>query len=221
MKNKPKESQVSIAKFEQSALLLQTNSTQIAIDFGSLTPKLPSITGPVDATVISHVHADHFSIDHIRSLRAPVWAAAEVLQSLREINFPATLLEPGITVCIGDFKLTPFVVDHGTISAPIVNLGFIIQTNGATLFFAGDMAVPLAFPVAEVDVLIVPVGGGKVFNAKEAANYVFANKHHGRVVPVHFHGQASPASALEFQELVGDTASVVMLEVGERMEVAL
>jgi L-ascorbate metabolism protein UlaG (beta-lactamase superfamily) len=210
---------IAITKFEQSALVLRTENTQLAIDFGGLTPKLPTITGRVDGAIVSHVHGDHFNVDHLRSLGAPVWAATEVVQRLGEANILATLLDPGKTVYIGDFKLTPVVVDHGSISAPIANFGLIIQSNGATIFFTGDMAVPLTFPVAAVDVLIVPVGGGKVFSAEEAANYVAANKHHGRVVPVHYHGQADPASALKFQELVGAGASVAVLEVGESLEV--
>jgi L-ascorbate metabolism protein UlaG (beta-lactamase superfamily) len=208
-----------ITKFEQSALLLRTKTTQLAIDFGGLTPKLPTITGRVDGAFVSHVHGDHFNVDHLRSLRAPVWATTEVVQRLGDTGITATLLDPGKTVYIGGLKLTPVVVDHGNISAPISNLGFIIQSNATTVFFAGDMAVPLAFPVADVDVLIVPVGGGKVFSAEEAANYVVANNHHGRVIPVHFHGQADPASALKFQELVGTKMKVDVLEVGESLEV--
>lgn len=209
-----------ISKFEQSALLIKTINTQVAIDFGGLTPKLPIIAGPVDGAFVSHVHGDHFNIDHLRALGAPIWAAKEAAQRLEEAGISAELLTPEKTVCIGDLKITPVEVDHGSISVPISNLGFIIQSKFTAIFFAGDMAIPLAFPLAKVDVLIIPVGGGKVFNVEEAANYIAANNYHGRIVPVHFHGQADPSSALRLKELIGSKTQVVVLEVGEGLEVS-
>lgn len=207
-----------ITKYEQSALVITTATTTIAIDFGTLTPRVPALH-PLDGTLVSHVHGDHFHPAHLTALGVPIWAAAEVVERLADTGQHTTLLSGGTNVVIGDFDIEAVEVNHGSISAPISNLGFLLRAAGHTIFFAGDMAVSSPLPATAIDVLFVPVGGGKVFNAEEAAAYVRSQNHHGIVVPLHYHGNADPRSAEEFRTRLGNDARVHVLEVGATLEV--
>ena len=60
---------MTITKFEQSGFVLETESGyKLAIDIGCYTPvdKLDDISP--DAMLVSHIHADHFSIEQIKKL---------------------------------------------------------------------------------------------------------------------------------------------------------
>ena len=209
---------LTITKHEQSALVITTTTTTIAIDFGTLTPKVPSLH-PLDGVLVSHVHPDHFSPTHLAALGAPIWAATEVVERLANTGQHATLLTAKTRVVIGDVEIDAVEVDHGSISVPISNLGFLIRAAGRTIFFAGDMAVPSPVPLSTINVLLVPVGGGKVFGAEEAAAYVRSQKHRGACIPIHYHGNADPQSGEEFRTRLGNDARVHVLEVGATLEV--
>ncbi len=207
-----------ITKYEQSALVISTATTRLAIDFGTLTPETPALP-LLDGALVSHVHADHFHPGHLTTFGAPIWAAAEVVERLAVLGQPATRLAAGELVTIGDIEIEPVDVNHGAISAPISNLGFILKAAGRTVFFAGDMAVASAPRLTFMDVLLLPVGGGKVFGPADAVAYICHLQHRGLVVPLHYHGSADPASAERFRELVDGFASVRVLGVGESLEV--
>lgn len=208
---------LNIAKHEQSALVLTTATTCIAIDFGALTPQVPRLHR-LDGTLVSHVHPDHFHPTHLIALGAPVWAAKEVVERLASTGQQAMVLSAGMNVAIGEVEIEPVEVNHGSISARISNLGFLLRAAGRTIFFAGDMAVSAPLPATTVDVLLVPVGGGKVFSAEQAAAYVRSQNHRGVVIPLHYHGNADPRSAEEFRTRLGNDARVHVLEVGETLE---
>ncbi|MCB1088040.1 MAG: MBL fold metallo-hydrolase [Verrucomicrobiae bacterium] len=210
---------LEITKYEQSALIVATDSVRIAIDFGSLTPKLPNIAG-VDAVLISHEHADHYHPDHVRELAAPVWAAREVVEDMAGRGLPAELLSEAWPVSIGDITVTATEVDHGPISKPISNLGLVIDGPDFRVFVAGDMKVPSPLP-ENVDVLCLPVGDGKVFGPREAANYVIDGGFRSHVIPLHYHGKADPESVRRFTELAGEYCAVLALGVGESFALQL
>ena len=91
--------------------------------------------------------------------------------------------------------------------------------GGAKIFFACDMAVPATPLISPVDLLMIPVGGGKVFDALQAARYVREINHQGLVIPVHYHGKADPASPQHFKTLMNGFAEIHILNVGESVEV--
>ena len=86
--------------------------------------------------LITHDHADHIkcvgSISH--DLLLPVYATEQVHQGI-DRNYCVTrkvsaadrrLVEPGITMTLGDFTVTPFSVPHDSSD----NVGFMVQAEG-------------------------------------------------------------------------------------------
>lgn len=187
-----------ITKVNNSGVVVSTTNTSIAIDIGKDVPTIDVEALSVDAVFVSHVHADHFDRTNLQILARPVHGPREVVQALTGSAFPVHEVKPGDRVRIGDLDVTARVVDHGPISAPIANFGFEISSSEHRVWFAGDIArdtEPL--PDEPVDMILVPVGGGKVFEPAAAVDYVCRFRN-ATVVPIHF--DYSMAALLEFCE---------------------
>lgn len=183
---------MNITQFEQSGFIITSNSgATLAIDIGALTPieKLADTT--VDALLISHIHADHCSTAHATAL-APntIYTGAECAAVLAETHLPVQEITAGAVVSIGDFSVTPFAVDHGPHApqVPAQNFGFLIEVDGQTIYFAGDMFTSSGITVndLEVDIALLPVGGHFTFDAKSAFAFAQTFKSIGTIYPVHF-----------------------------------
>lgn len=207
-----------ITKLDNAGIVVSTTSTAIAIDIGKDVPRVDVDALSVDAVVVSHIHPDHFDRTNLEILARPVHGPREVVQALTGSTLSVKEIEPGGRVRIGDIDVVARVVDHGPISAPIVNLGFEISTAEHRIWFAGDIArdtEPL--PDQPVDMILVPVGGGKVFEPAAAAAY--AQRFEGAtIVPIHY--DYSMAALLEFCELAR-SAGLQVVPVGIREQVAV
>jgi L-ascorbate metabolism protein UlaG (beta-lactamase superfamily) len=201
---------MKLTKFEQSGFILETdNGFRLAFDIGNKTPleKLNGVT--VDGMLISHIHADHFSIEHIEKI-APkqLLLNAECLGAMinngKVLNFPAYgQIEAGDVITVGDeIKVTYFSVDHGpNTSGPVENLGFLIEVNNKTIYFAGDMFYPSGIDVTnlEVDTLLIPVGTFYTFGPEEAIAFAKSFKKVGKIIPMHY--EKEPQTRKQFIEL--------------------
>ena len=208
-------------RMEQSTLMIEAMGRALIIDIGTLTPaenldRLPKL----DAALVSHQHGDHFALDHLRAIGAPVYGPADVVMQLYE-GMAATVLRPGETVDVAGFAVTPVLADHGPkLSAPIDNLGFVIRWPGHVLYFAGDIARSGTPPAGPFDTVVVPVGGaGFVFSAAEALEYLDQIGHRGRVIPVHDTGPSDPDAVARFMDLAPGHLEVTSLDIGDSVEV--
>ncbi|QXF84279.1 MBL fold metallo-hydrolase (plasmid) [Rhodococcus pyridinivorans] len=207
-----------ITKLNNAGLVVSTAGTSIAVDIGKDVPAVDVAALAVDAVFISHIHADHFDLINLETLARPVHGPREVVQALAGSTVPVQKIEPGDHVRIGEIDVIARTVDHGPISAPIVNLGFEISTSDHRVWFAGDIArdtEPL--PDEPVDMILIPVGGGKVFDPAAAVTY--ARRFKGAtVVPIHF--DYSMAALLEFCERA-QLAGLDIVPAGIREQVAV
>ncbi len=185
---------MKITKFEQSGFVIEAdNGYRLAVDIGLYTPleKLNDLA--IDAMLVSHIHGDHFSLEHIKKI-AP--KKLYVNQECIEIVGEEKLLSEIIKTTIGDLKniegirVEFFDVDHGPNAKvrPQENFGFLIEVDQKKIYFAGDMFYPSGIDVVnlEVDVACIPVGTFYTFGPQEAFDFIKQFKKIGRVIPMHY-----------------------------------
>lgn len=129
---------------------LVTSSTKILLDAG-LPLSLGSASIAIssfkpDAVVISHPHQDHYGLIDTIDQNTPVYIgnlAKSLLDATRLfLNDPTKPLytnnfqfyDKWQSFSIGDFKLTPYLVDHSSVDA----YGFLIEAEGKRIFYSGD-----------------------------------------------------------------------------------
>jgi L-ascorbate metabolism protein UlaG (beta-lactamase superfamily) len=188
---------MKITQFEQSGILIETNSGfKLAIDIGRFTPleKIENLNP--DAVLVSHIHEDHFSIEHIVKLASKkIYLNTECINALgeREISSDIVKVSVGDTCEIGDLKVYFFDVDHGpnVTVRPKENFGFLIEVDNQKVYFAGDMFYPSGIDVTnlEVDIALIPVGTYYTFGPKEAVDFVKQFKKIGEIIPMHYFKQ--------------------------------
>jgi L-ascorbate metabolism protein UlaG (beta-lactamase superfamily) len=227
---------MKITKLEQSGFIVESEDSsavpglppfRLMFDIGRMTP-IEKIKDekPADAFLISHIHGDHFSPEHILAMSPKnLYLNSECKKNADDtgvhFTFPVELIKAGDIKQIGPFNVTFFAVDHGpNISAPVENLGFLIEENirgadGAAprvekTYFSGDMFyAPGAsadeqnnvFSVGEleVDTALIPVGTFYTFGPQEALEFANSFKKIGKIIPMHYEKQ--PQTNGEFRKL--------------------
>ncbi len=213
---------MKIKKYEQSGFIIESEASaelsgmppfKLAFDVGRMTPveKLAD-EAPVDAFVVSHIHGDHFSPEHIKAMRPKtLYLNSECKNSADSTseNFSGISIEHIMAADIkqiGPFTVTFFAVDHGpNISAPVENLGFLIEENMSIdgkphvqkTYFAGDMFYApgassdeqnniFLVDEIEVDTALIPVGTFYTFGPAEALEFAKMFKRIGKIIPMHY-----------------------------------
>lgn len=129
---------------------LATSCTKILLDAGlPLSPdstKIDISSIKPDAVVISHPHQDHYGLIDTIDPTTPIYIgdlAKNLLDATRLfLNDPIKPLyannfqfyDKWQSFSIGDFKLTPYLVDHSSVDA----YGFLIEADGKRIFYSGD-----------------------------------------------------------------------------------
>ena len=189
---------MQLTKYPVSSFKLKApDGTGVVVDVGRDVPDYVVDSCEVDALVCSHVHPDHCHVGHGVQLGVPVYAAAEAAEAYRAAGLAVESLQPGSRFHISGMDFTAVPVDHGDISAPIVNLGLRIVRDGYSLWYTGDIAVDSCpKPEGPFDAVLLPIGGFKVFDARSAISYLLDLDHRGMVIPLHF--DFAPAQLSEF-----------------------
>ena len=185
---------MKITQFEQSGFILEADSGyKLAVDIGNYTP-LESLDGVFpDAMFVSHIHGDHFSIDHIKHLSPKkIYLNQECIEATTEENLTSEIVsvKVGDSIDVDGIKVNFFDVDHGPNIklVPKENFGFLIEVDGKKVYFAGDMFRPSGVDVSdlEVDVAFIPVGGFYTFDPQEALAFAKQFKKIGKIIPMHY-----------------------------------
>lgn len=130
-----------------TCIQLSTSKTTILLDLGlplsAKSKNLDVASFKPDAVLISHAHQDHFGLVEKLPTETPVYLGKltkELLDATR-IFLDMLLLtnnfhyfEKWQPFTIGDFRLTPYLVDHSATDA----YGFLIEADGKRLFYSGD-----------------------------------------------------------------------------------
>jgi len=97
----------------------------------------------IDGILISHSHLDHYGFLQYVNSEIPIYLSrgAELLIEVSNIFVPTKVGKLNTKVIsnkkqlnIGDFNVTPFLVDHSAFDA----LAFLIEIEGKRLFYSGD-----------------------------------------------------------------------------------
>lgn len=188
---------MKLEKFAQSGFIIETDAgARVAFDIGSYEP-LENLAKehPVNSFLVSHIHPDHFSLERINALLPEkLFVGSQCRQSISEadLNCDITKIEVGQALEVADDVYVEFFnVDHGpNISAPLCeNFGFVITSDGKTIYFAGDMFYPSGIDVAsrDFDYTLMPVGTYYTFGPQEAFKFIKTFKNPGTIVPMHYH----------------------------------
>lgn len=199
---------MKITKFEQSGFIIESSDGyRLALDIGAFTPieKLDGIS--VDVMIVSHLHGDHFSLEHIKKL-APkkLYLSQECVNMLDEETSPSEIIKiaSGEMIDISVIKVSIFDVDHGpnTKVRPKENFGFLFEVDGEKIYFAGDMFYPSGIDVSslEVDQALIPIGGFYTFGPQEAVDFIKKFKKVGKIVPMHY--EKTPETLEEFKKII-------------------
>lgn len=148
---------MELTKHEHAALSITHQGERLVIDPGKFTEPF-DVTGTV-AVVITHLHDDHWTPEHLDRVRAanpavrllgPAGVAAAAS------GYPIEVVAPGDTITVGGFTLKFFGGQHAVIheSIPVIdNVGVLVNE---TLYYPGDS---YALPDAPgVPVLAAPAG---------------------------------------------------------------
>lgn len=120
--------------------------------------------------IITHDHADHIkcvgSLSH--DMHLPVWATEEVHKGI-DRNYCVSrkveminrhVMQPGVTVSLGEFTVTPFSVPHDSSD----NVGYNIEVNGNTFCIitdAGKVTDEMAEYISRANYLVIEANHDK------------------------------------------------------------
>ena len=170
---------------------------------------------PADIILITHSHYDHFSQPDINKIITPktrIYAPKDVALDNKFV------VEPGFFFRIND-HLKVEVLPAYNLSKPFHPkdkkwVSYKMTFNGSvTIFHTGDSdVIPEFSNLRNIDVLLIPVSGTYVMDAKEAAQLCEKIKpkfaipmHYGEIV-------GSKSDAEQFKELCKDFCEVVILD---------
>ena len=135
------------AEIGGSCVEIQSKKTRIIIDAGhplsGAKGSLPPDIASIDAVLISHPHQDHYGLIEELPPKIPVYIgelSQELIQTSRLFTKKQLLsnsfnnFKPWKSFTIGDFKITPYLVDHSATDA----YGFLIEGEDKRIFYSGD-----------------------------------------------------------------------------------
>ncbi|MFP4333702.1 MAG: MBL fold metallo-hydrolase, partial [Campylobacterales bacterium] len=129
-----------------SCIELSTANTTILLDYGTpLSDESEKITleSKVDAILISHPHQDHFgeivNIDsdtpiYCGALSLELMNATKIFTGKEKLSNNFHHFEAWKSFSIGDFTITPYLVDHSATDA----YAFLVEANSQKLLYSGD-----------------------------------------------------------------------------------
>lgn len=146
-----------ITKFGHACVRVEHAGHVLVLDPGAFTT--PDAVDGATAVLITHEHADHYSLDHLRRSHAAVFTIEAVAEQIRAadpaIGERTTVVRPGETFDAG-LEVRALGEQHAIIHPELptfANSGFLV-TGDQTLFHPGDA---FTVPDQPVDVLCVPV----------------------------------------------------------------
>jgi L-ascorbate metabolism protein UlaG (beta-lactamase superfamily) len=148
-----------ITKFGHACVRIEHEGAVIVIDPGAFTG--PEAVEGATAVLVTHEHADHLSLDHLRATDAPVFTIDAVARQIADdpaVHERVTVVRPGDRL---DAGLPVRVVgEHHAVIHPdlpqFLNSGYVVTAGDLSVYHPGDSFTGLAEPV---DVLLLPISG--------------------------------------------------------------
>ncbi len=96
-----------------------------------------------DAVIISHPHQDHYGLLDILDKAVPVYIGAlakqlidvtRIFLGMGPLGNPFRFFEKWTPIRIGDFSITPYLMDHSAVDA----YAFLVEAENKRIFYSGD-----------------------------------------------------------------------------------
>lgn len=175
---------MKLTKYEHACMVIEHEGQVLIIDPGILA-ELPMLENVV-AVVITHVHADHLSVENLVNMaqhnpNMKLFVAPDMLVEVSGLGVEIESVGCGHTetATVGNFKLEFGGQDHAVIyeKAPCQNASLLVND---TLFYPGDS---FTLPSRQVKVLAVPASAPWM-KTSEAMDFIKICKPE-IVIPVH------------------------------------
>ncbi len=147
-----------ITKFGHACVRIEHDGQVVVIDPGAFTE--PEAVDGATAVLVTHEHADHLHVDHLRATDAPVFTIeavrAQIAEEDRAVADRVTLVSPGEQVDVG-LPVTVVGELHAVIHEDLPrvhNSGYVVDVGSLRVYHPGDSLTP---PGGPVDVLFLPV----------------------------------------------------------------
>lgn len=162
-----------------SAMYLKTGSANLLIDpFLTGNPQAPAFAKdlPVDFILVTHAHGDHLgdTVEMAKAQKATVITTNEIAVDLAQKGIETTGMHLGgkKTFSFGSVKL--LLAFHGSGIAGGHACGFLVETGGKKIYFAGDTALYGDMKLLKelwgpIDVALLPIGSHFTMDADDAA----------------------------------------------------
>ena len=123
------------------------------------------------------------------------------------------VLEAEVPYEVPDVTITPYPLTRIDEEAGgrIENLGLIIEMGGMKIAYLGDSSIRGLFEQLDMDILIVPVGGGATFDVKDAVSLCIDAK--PRIgIPMRWTSEDQPKKFSKYIEQFGQGSKPVLME---------
>ena len=123
------------------------------------------------------------------------------------------VLEPEELYEVPDVKITPYSLTRIDEKAGgrMENLGLILEIGGMKIAYLGDSSIRGLFEQLEMDILIVPIGGGATFEVKDAVSLCIDAK--PRIgIPMRWTSEEQPKKFSKYIEQFGQGVKPVLME---------
>lgn len=205
-----------VTKLPHSCFRIEKSGRALLIDVGNFSTDTVSRqqTGPFEAILITHQHADHIDPNlsqWLDGVDVPIYANKDVAETFPDLHI--NVVQDGETISLAGFRITPRDLPHckmpdGSSGPP--NTGFVID---GTFFHPGD---GVAIDNLNVDTLAAPIAGPSVsiYSAVQLARQVKAKT----VIPMHYDNPVFFNDPRVMAERFTE-AKVVVLDINQSMEV--
>ncbi|HEY6745317.1 MAG TPA: MBL fold metallo-hydrolase [Mycobacteriales bacterium] len=161
---------MKLTKFPHACLRIEQDGGVLVVDPGTFSSPADALRG-ADAVLITHEHADHVDVDALKAVpRLAVYAPADVVAQLSEVDAELTAVAPGDTVTAAGMDVRVFGDRHAHIHEDVPDIPNNAYLIGGRVYYAGDS---FSQPGVEVETLFVPIGAPWMKLA-EAIDYVRA-----------------------------------------------
>jgi L-ascorbate metabolism protein UlaG (beta-lactamase superfamily) len=135
---------VKITKHEHACLVIEKSDKKLIVDPGDFTD-IKVLSESYDAVYISHIHADHFTVDNIATLARQnpeilVVANSQVIEAIKTLGLSTLVVATGHRETVAGFDLQFCGDDHAVIyqTSPCKNLGLVVDGR---FYYPGDSLV--------------------------------------------------------------------------------
>ncbi len=174
-----------------------------------------------DIILVSHWHYDHCCINVMKQIMVDGTKIVSTKETAAQFG-GARVINPGETVDFGGIMVTAtpaYNIRRGDRHPKGFSLGFLINAEEKTIYFMGDTELIPEMKEIKADIVLAPVGGTDVMDAKEAAKAV-EQINPKLAIPTHYGKVGDVMDAEYFRDLLeAKNIKVIILDKGKEKEI--